>query len=60
MSDDLIQKSKDIRKAEIQQMVGEVYYKRNDYGKALDYYLKANDIISQSNDYQIGYCYYQS
>ncbi|MBO7200374.1 MAG: tetratricopeptide repeat protein [Bacteroidales bacterium] len=59
MSDDLIQKSKDIRKAEIQQMVGEVYYKRNDYGKALDYYLQANDIVSQTNDYQIGYCYYQ-
>ena len=59
MSDDLIAKSKDTRKAEIQQMVGEVYYKQNNYEKALEYYNKANDIVPQSNDYQIGYCYYQ-
>lgn len=59
LSPSLIEKSNDSRKAEIQQMTGEVYYKQGSYCKALEYYEQANHIIPQKNDYQIGYCYYQ-
>ena len=59
LSPALIEKSNDSRKAEIQQMTGEVYYKQGSYGKALEYYEQANEIIPQKNDYQMGYCHYQ-
>ena len=59
LSPTLIEKSNDSRKAEIQQMTGEVYYKQGSYGKALEYYEQANEIIPQKNDYQMGYCHYQ-
>ncbi len=59
ISSELIEKSTDVRRAEIEQMVGEVYFRKGDYRKALEYYEKANEIIPQKNDYQMGYCYYQ-
>ncbi len=56
------------RRSEIHQMVGEVYFRRGLYQKALEQY-RAVDAVAKSdqtqsctpqdNDYQIGYCYYQ-
>ena len=59
ISETLIEKSTDTRKAEIEQMVGEVHYKLGDYRKALEHYTRANKIIPQNNDYQTGYCHYK-
>lgn len=59
MAPDLIEKSSDARKAEIQQMVGEVCYRKGEYAEALKYYKLANDVAQQNNYYQMGFCYYQ-
>ncbi len=56
------------RRSEIQQMVGEVYFNRGLYQKALEQYRlvestarreQPQSCSPQDNDYQIGYCYYQ-
>lgn len=56
------------RKNEIHQMIGEIYFNRGLYRKALEHY-RAVDAAAkkeqtqrctpQDNDYQIGFCYYQ-
>ena len=57
------------RKNEIYQMVGEIYFNRGEYGKALGQYRAVAEEIRrdntksctpQDNDYQIGYCYYMT
>lgn len=59
MAPELIEKSSDARKAEIQQMVGEVCYRKGEYAEALKYYKLANDVAQQNNYYQMGFCHYQ-
>ena len=59
MAPDLIAKSSNTRKAEIQQMVGEVLYRKGEYAEALKYYELANEISQQNNFYQMGFCNYQ-
>jgi len=55
------------RKNEIYQMVGEIYFNRGEYDKALEQYRavdeevrreKTKSCTPQDNDYQIGYSYY--
>lgn len=62
------------RKNEVHQMVGEIYFNRGEYTKALEHYRAAEASIRQQssdrqllmvsrctpqdNDYQVGYCYY--
>ena len=57
------------RKNEVHQMVGEVYFNRGEYAKALEQYKAVDEAAKreqtqsctpQDNDYQIGYCYYQT
>jgi tetratricopeptide (TPR) repeat protein len=57
------------RRYEIHQMVGEIFFNRGEYAKALEHYrsvelLAKNEqpqsCTPQDNDYQIGYCYYQT
>ena len=57
------------RRNEVHQMVGEVYFNRGEYGKALEQYRLVDEAIKleqtqsctpQDNDYQIGYCHYQA
>ncbi len=59
MAPQLIAESSDPRKAEIQQMVAEVYYRKGEYAEALKYYEQANAISQQDNYYQMGFCNYQ-
>ena len=52
------------KRDEIHQMVGEVYFNRGEYGKALEQYREverqaaAGSCSPQDNDYQSGYCCY--
>ena len=52
------------KREEIHQMVGEVYFNRGEYSKALEQYQKVGEATTaqgctpQDNDYQMGYCYY--
>lgn len=55
------------RKNEVHQMVGEVYFNRGEYTKALEHYRQvdrdarsAENCTPQDNDYQVGYCYYMA
>ena len=57
------------RRNEVHQMVGEVYFKRGEYKKALEQYRLVDEMAKreqtqsctpQDNDYQIGYCHYQT
>ena len=57
------------RKNEVHQMVGEIYFNRGEYQKALEQYKAVDEAAKreqtqsctpQDNDYQIGYCYYQT
>lgn len=57
------------RKNEVHQMVGEIYFNRGEYEKALEQYKAVDEAAKreqtqsctpQDNDYQIGYCYYQT
>lgn len=59
MAPELIEQSSDTRKAEIQQMVGEVCYRKGEYAEALKYYESANGLSQQNNYYQMGFCNYQ-
>jgi tetratricopeptide (TPR) repeat protein len=59
LAPELINNSNDTRKAEIEQMVAEVYYKQGEYAKALEHYENANATIPNKNAYQMGYCNYQ-
>ena len=50
---------------EIERVVGDIYFNRGEYRKALDYYIAANKENTQSNktalsagNYAMGYCYY--
>ena len=56
---ELIAQSSEPRKAEIQQMVGEVLYRKGDYSEALKHYELANNLSQQNNYYQMGFCNYQ-
>ena len=56
------------RRNEVHQMVGEVYFNRGEYKKALEEYRLVDEMARQEqtqsctpqdNDYQIGYCHYQ-
>ena len=56
------------RSNEIHQMVGEIYFNRGEYEKALQQYRSVDEVAKreqtqnctpQDNDYQIGFCYYQ-
>ena len=53
------------KKNEIHQMIGEIYFNRGEYAKALDQYReveneqrKVESCTPQDNDYQVGYSYY--
>ena len=55
------------KRSEIHQMVGEVYFNRGEYGRALEQYRaqsaearreQGGNCTPQDNDYQIGYSYY--
>ena len=57
------------RRYEIHQMVGEIFFHRGEYAKALEHYRSVEQLAKseqpqsctpQDNDYQIGYCYYQT
>lgn len=57
------------RRNEVHQMVGEVYFNRGEYNKALEQYRLVDEAAKleqtqsctpQDNDYQIGYCHYQA
>ena len=57
------------RKNEVHQMVGEIYFNRGEYQKALEQYKAVDEAAKreqtqsctpQDNDYQIGYCHYQT
>ena len=57
------------RRNEVHQMVGEVYFNRGEYKKALEQYRLVDEVAKrdqtqsctpQDNDYQIGYCHYQA
>lgn len=56
------------RKDEVRQMVGEVYFNRGDYERALEQYRLVDEAAQreltqgctpQDNDYQVGYCHYK-
>ena len=57
------------RRNEVHQMVGEVYFNRGEYSKALEQYRMVDEAAKreqtqsctpQDNDYQIGYCHYMT
>lgn len=67
MAPDLLSQRDAFKKDEIHQMVGEVYFSRGEYNRAIDQYRAAateqkrsagNTCTPQDNDYQMGYCYY--
>ena len=56
------------RRNEVHQMVGEVYFNRGEYKKALEQYKAVDEAVKreqtqgctpQDNDYQVGYCHYK-
>ncbi len=69
MAPDLFNDRDAFRKYEIHQMVGEIFFHRGEYAKALEHY-RSVELLSKSeqpqsctpqdNDYQIGYCYYKT
>lgn len=66
MAPDLLSNSDLILRDEIERIVGDVYFNRGEYRKALDYYTQANiDAAEKKNgkkthngNYSIGYCHY--
>ena len=69
MAPTLIQDKDAFRRYEIHQMVGEIYFNRGEYAKALEHFRSVEQLSKseqpqscspQDNDYQIGYCYYQT
>ena len=66
MSPGLLQDKDAFKRGEIHQMVGEVYFNRGEYAKALEHYRAVGGeklaakpgCTPQDNDYQMGYSYY--
>ncbi len=66
MAPGLLRDQNAFKRGEIQQMVGEVYFNRGEYGRALEQYRAAEaevrrdqaNCTPQDNDYQVGYSYY--
>ena len=64
MAPALLQDRDAFKRDEISQMVGEVYFNRGEYARALEQYHEvaavaaAGSCTPQDNDYQIGYCFY--
>ena len=66
MVPDLIDEKETFRKAELHQMIGEIYFNRGEYSAALSHYRQAaaeqrasaESCTPQDNDYQVGYSYY--
>ncbi|MCR4659272.1 MAG: tetratricopeptide repeat protein [Bacteroidales bacterium] len=67
MAPRLLEDEETFRRDEIRQMVGEVYFNRGEYARALEQYRAVASAVAsgqygctpQDNDYQTGYCYYQ-
>lgn len=70
----LLKEEESFRRNELHQMVGEIYFNRGEYTKALEQYdavdkarqeesvggqLTTSNCTPQDNDYQVGYCHYQ-
>ena len=67
MAPALLQDRNTFKKNEIHQMVGEIYFNRGEYQRALEHYQAVDEEVSrantesctpQDNDYQVGYSYY--
>ena len=66
MSGELLKDKDAFKRGEIHQMVGEVYFSRGEYAKALEHYRAVGGeqlaakpgCTPQDNDYQVGYSYY--
>ncbi len=59
----LLENAKPEKVGEISRLIGEAYYEKKEYEKALPYLEKfAKDDLSRSEDdnYQLGYCYYKT
>ncbi|MBR1850940.1 MAG: tetratricopeptide repeat protein [Bacteroidales bacterium] len=64
MAPQLLQDEETFRRNEIHQMIGQTYFNRGEYARALEQYranadADADRCTPQDNDYQIGYCHYQ-
>jgi len=58
----LIEKSENKRVAEISKLVGEAYFQKKDYAKAIDYFemhKQKGGKMRQADHYTMGYCYYK-
>ena len=65
MAPQLLAEHDAFKKNEIHQMIGEIYFNRGEYAKALEQYReveneqrKVESCTPQDNDYQVGYSYY--
>ena len=65
MAPQLLSEHDAFKKNEIHQMIGEIYFNRGEYAKALEQYReveieqrKVESCTPQDNDYQVGYSYY--
>lgn len=65
MAPELLAEQDAFKKNEIHQMIGEIYFNRGEYARALEQYReveleqrKAESCTPQDNDYQVGYSYY--
>ncbi len=66
MAPDLLKRRNVAQREEIERVVGDVYFNRGEYRRALDYYIQANEDASKRNNnktvamgnYPMGYCYY--
>lgn len=67
MAPSLLKDRDTFKRSEIHRMIGEVYFNRGEYTKALEQYQAASEVAStettqnctpQDNDYQVGYSYY--
>ena len=65
MAPQLLSEHDAFKKNEIHQMIGEIYFNRGEYAKALEQYReveseqrKVENCTPQDNDYQVGYSYY--
>ena len=64
MAPELLAEQDAFKKNEIHQMIGEIYFNRGEYAKALEQYREVADAsvdqscTPQDNDYQVGYSYY--
>ncbi len=65
MAPQLLAEQDAFKKNELHQMIGEIYFNRGEYARALEQYReveneqrKAESCTPQDNDYQVGYSYY--